>query len=437
MPKILVVDDNLTMGILLTRVVERLGYETLKACDGFEALRIVRDEHPDTVLLDIMMPGMTGLEVLETMKQDPASKDIPVILVTAKGEDEDVIRGLECGAHDYVTKPFKIEILAARTRAAVRLRQNQQEIQEANRKALHEVEARHNVEQELAQAQRLEAVGHLATGIAHEINSPSQFIADNLRFLQDTFGDVDQAFGVLDRLVEAARTGRATPELANESEAIVADLDTDYIRTEGPKAIRESLDGILRIADIIGAMRDFSNPGQVGRASMDLARCIQSTLTVTHSKWSPVADLVAEFDPTLPQVYCYVADFNQVVLQLVVNAIHAMEDAGYPQNGKKGVLTVRSCRDDDWAEIHISDNGVGIPADIQDKVYNPFFTTRDTGDGRGQGLTLARSIVVDKHGGTIAFDSREGEGTTFIVRIPIADQDAAVSAANELVNAAG
>lgn len=436
MTKILVVDDNPTMTILMSRVVEKLGYETLKAPDGFAALKLLSAESPDAVLLDVMMPGMTGLEVLDAMQQDPELRLIPVILVTARGDDEDVIRGLESGAHDYVTKPFKIEVLSARTRSAVRIRQNQQRLQQANEQLHQEMENRQKMERELAQVQKLEAVGHLAAGIAHEINTPAQYISGNMNFLLDVFSDIEKLLAILNCLVAAARANDVDQDLIVQAERLIAQADVDYIKDEAPKAIQQSLDGIEQVADIIRAMKDFSSPGGTQKQCADLRQCIQSTLTISHNQWQPFADVVTEFDPDLPPIFCYAGDLNQVILSLLVNAAHAIED-NKQQADARGRITISTHSDGDWAEFRISDTGIGIPTDIQDKVFNPFFTTRDVGKGRGQGLSLARSLVVDKHGGTICFESRQGEGTTFIVRLPIMDHDAEVTRAGQLVVAVG
>ena len=422
MTKVLVVDDNPDMAKLMMRAVEDQGHEVFVAGDGQFALQMASAERPDVILLDIMMPRMSGIEVLRRLKANTELRAIPVILVTAMGEDKDVIAGLDDGALDYVTKPFKKEILAARVRSAVRIKQNHDRLAQLNEQLQAEIAERERMQHELARAQKLESIGHLAAGIAHEINTPAQYVGDNIRFLQEVFGDVDNLLGSFDRLLQAAKQGNVTNELIAEAEAAVREADVDYLTEEVPKAIGQSLEGIERVADIVRAMKEFSHPGSGHKQAIDLNRAIQSTLTVSRNEWKYAAELVTDFASDLPPVPCLPGDFNQVILNLVVNAAQAITDVVGDGSAGKGTLTVRTRRDGDWAEIRIEDTGTGIPEDIREKVFDHFFTTKDVGKGTGQGLTIAHAIVVEKHGGTITFETETGNGTTFIIRLPVTDQ---------------
>jgi len=421
MTKVLVVDDTPDMAKLMAKAVEDQGYEVFVAGDGRYALQMASAECPDVVLLDIMMPRLSGIEVLRHLKEDAQLRPIPVILVTAKSEDGDVIAGLDTGAHDYVTKPFKKEILAARVRSAVQIKQNHDRLVQLNKQLQAEIAERERMQHELVRAQKLESIGHLAAGIAHEINTPAQYVGDNTRFLQEAFGDFDNLFGKFDRLLQAAKQGNLTDELVAEVEAAVHEADVDYLTEEAPKAIGQSLEGIERVADIVRAMKEFSHPGNGQKQAIDLNRAIQSTLTVSRNEWKYVAELVSDFAPDLPLVPCLPGDFNQVILNLVVNAAQAIADVVGDGSTDKGTLTVRTRHDRNWAEIRVEDTGTGIPEDIREHVFDHFFTTKDVGKGTGQGLTIAHSIVVEKHGGTIAFETAVGRGTTFIVRLPITE----------------
>jgi signal transduction histidine kinase len=285
-----------------------------------------------------------------------------------------------------------------------------------------EIAERQRMEQELAHAQKLEAIGHLAAGIAHEINTPAQYVGDNTRFLQDAFADVDKLLDVLDSLLQAAKDSELTDELIAEVEASVRAAEVGYLKQEVPKAIQQSLEGIERVADIVKAMKEFSHPGNGLKQPLDLNRAIQSTLTVSRNEWKYVADLVTDLDPRLPPVPCFAGDFNQVVLNLVVNAAHAIADVVGDGSHGKGTITVRTRHDGPWAEVRIQDTGTGIPASIRHKVFDQFFTTKEVGKGTGQGLSIAHAVVVQKHGGTIGFETEEGQGTTFIVRLPMLQQ---------------
>ena len=422
MTKILVVDDTPDIARLMVRVANHLGYEPFVARDGPSALQMAAAVAPDAILLDVMMPGMSGIEVLRELKADVRLQHIPVVLVTAKGDDADVVEGLDAGANDYVTKPFRKEVLAARVRSAVRVKEHRDKLDEANARLQTEIAERKRMQAELVQAQKMESIGQLAAGIAHEINTPAQYVGDNTRFLRDSFASIDALFGDLDKLLEAAKRGEITEALIAEVDASVRGADVEYLKAEVPKAIQQSLEGIERVANIVRAMKEFSHPGNGHKQLVDLNRAIESTLTVSRNEWKYVADLITDFDPHLPQVSCLPGDFNQVVLNIVVNAAQAI--ANVVENGSqaRGTITVRTRHEGDWAEIRVEDTGTGIPASIRHKVFDHFFTTKGVGKGTGQGLAIAHAIVVHKHAGTIRFESEEGKGTTFIIRLPIADR---------------
>ncbi len=277
--------------------------------------------------------------------------------------------------------------------------------------------AQKHLEVQLRQAQKLEAIGQLAAGIAHEINTPTQYIGDNTVFLRDGFaamiGLLNEEKAFLEPL--AAGLPEATALLKRYD-----DIDLDYLQVEVPKAIQQSLDGVARVTKIVGAMKDFSHPGTETKVLTDLNRAIESTLTVCRNEWKYVAELDADLDPALPAVPCYPGEFNQVVLNLVVNAAHAIEASlGGRDSGRMGSIRVATRKVGDEVEIIIGDNGTGIPDEIRDRIFEPFFTTKKVGKGTGQGLAIAHSVVVDKHGGRIALDSRVGEGSVFRIYLPI------------------
>ena len=277
---------------------------------------------------------------------------------------------------------------------------------------------RRALESQLRQAQKLEGIGQLAAGIAHEINTPTQYIGDNVRFLQDAFQDLKSLVGSCEQILAAAKANGLSPEKVEEFAAAVEGADAEYLLEEIPKAIEQTLEGVSRVAGLVSAMKEFSHPGTKDRIPLDLNHAIKNTLTVSRNEWKYVADVVTDFDPALPLVPCLPGEFNQVILNLVVNAAHAIADVvgkGGAEKGKIGIQT-RDCPE--WVEIRISDTGSGIPEKVRARIYEPFFTTKEIGKGTGQGLAIARSVVVDKHGGSIDFETQEGTGTTFIVRLP-------------------
>jgi PAS domain S-box-containing protein len=282
-----------------------------------------------------------------------------------------------------------------------------------------DVSDRKRMEQELLQAQKLESIGQLAAGIAHEINTPIQYIGDNSYFLHDAFADIGALLTLFDRLLEATKQGEASESLVRQVEAKRHDIELGYLTEEIPKAIHQSLEGVERVASIVGAMKEFSHPGRKEKQAVDLNHAIQSTLTISRNEWKYVADVVTHLDPHLPPVFCLPTEINQAILNIVVNAAHAVADSLRSRQTARGTITVGTRRRDNWVEIRVADTGTGIPDPIQSRVFDPFFTTKDVGQGSGQGLAIARSIIVDRHGGSIRFETALNQGTTFVIRLPI------------------
>jgi two-component system, NtrC family, sensor kinase len=278
---------------------------------------------------------------------------------------------------------------------------------------------RRQMEVQLRHAQKMESIGQLAAGIAHEINTPTQYIGDNTHFVQDAFRDVAVLLEAQARLLQAAKQGAVTPELIAEVEAAAATADVEYLAVEIPKAIEQSLQGVSRVSKIVGAMKEFSHPGTNEKTAIDLNRTIESTLTVATNEWKYLAEMVTDFDPALPPVSCLPGEFNQVILNMVVNASHAIGDVIGDGSKGKGTITISTRQDGDAAEIRIRDTGTGMPEHVRARIFDPFFTTKGVGRGTGQGLAIAHSVIVDKHGGTIDVESEVGLGTTFILRLPI------------------
>jgi two-component system, NtrC family, sensor kinase len=272
------------------------------------------------------------------------------------------------------------------------------------------------MESELRQAQKLEGIGQLAAGIAHEINTPTQFVTDNLTFLQDAC----KSFAEMLRLYREATNGAlaaASPAAAERLRKAERDLDMEFISEEAPRAISQSLDGARRVAHIVRAMKEFSHPDSVEKIDTDLNKAVESTITVARNEWKYVAEIETHFDETLPPVFCNRGEVNQVILNLVVNAAHSIKDK--LKESEKGKITISTERRGLFAEITISDTGTGIPEGIQTRIYEPFFTTKEVGKGTGQGLALAHTVVVKKHHGKIWFETKMGTGTTFFIHLPI------------------
>jgi PAS domain S-box-containing protein len=256
---------------------------------------------------------------------------------------------------------------------------------------------------ELRMAQKLEAVGRLAAGVAHEINTPMQFVSDNVTFLSDSVDD----------LASVIAAYRADRERGDEKSA---EVEADYLLTELPKAMQRARDGLKRVTNIVRAMKEFSHPSSDAHGTADLNKAIETTLEVARSEYKQLAVVDLHLSP-LPLVPCNIGELNQVFLNLVVNAAHAIEAAGKDATCGR----IRIATSHVGAELHISleDNGCGIEPHNLDKIFDPFFTTKEVGKGTGQGLAISRSIVVDRHGGALDVHSVVGKGTRFTIRLPV------------------
>jgi PAS domain S-box-containing protein len=265
--------------------------------------------------------------------------------------------------------------------------------------------------------EKLSAIGQLAAGVAHELNTPAQYVSDNLTFLRDTWSELDAAMAFC-----LAPAHALIPSDSGSSDGVIfagPPRDWDWLRKEVPKAISQSLEGIRRMTKILGAMRRFSHTGGGEREEVDLSEALDATITVAQHQIKEIADVQTDYQPDLPRVECYCDELNQVFLNLIVNATHAIRDASTQGTRHRGKLTIRTRQIDQDVQIEIQDNGSGIPLDVRDRVFDPFFTTKQVGEGTGQGLTICHEIVVQKHHGTIWFDTEIDKGTTFFVRIPI------------------
>ncbi len=282
-----------------------------------------------------------------------------------------------------------------------------------------EITKRRELENQLIQAQKLESIGQLAAGIAHEINTPMQFVGDNTIFLRDAFEDLRLLQNSYENLLDATRDDNVQKELVKKIEVELEEIEADYLYEEIPKALKQTLAGIERISKIVRAMKDFSYPDNGDKVNIDINKSIASTVTVAGGEWKYVADIITDFDPNLPLVPCVAGEFNQVILNLIINAVHAISDGRDNRNSENGIIKISTHHVDNWAEVRISDSGVGIPEEIRDKIFNPFFTTKEIGKGTGQGLAIAHSVITQKHSGSLIFETEMGKGTTFIIRLPI------------------
>ena len=400
------------------------GFEVDSAYQGVQGLELVRralaDRRPYAMaFVDVRMPpGWDGIETVRRIwQEDPA---LQVVICSAYSDHswEQTVAALgETDRLVILRKPFEnIEVrqlgcaltakwaLERRARArvedleaAVSLRTRELELAAASLRK--EIVRRERMETELRHTHKLEAMGRLAAGIAHEINSPMQFVSSSLDFIR-------QSLPAIVPLLEAARADN--PEL-------------DYLVEEVPAALDDATTGLLRMAKIVCSMKSLSHPGQTILTPVDVNQALQSALTVCHSEIRQHADIVPDLRD-IPTVLGNATDLGQTFLNLIINAADAIREVS-EKTQRRGTLRVETSVVDGCVVAAIGDDGTGIPPDIRDKIFEPFFTTKEVGRGTGQGLAIARTMVVDRFGGTLDFESKVGKGTTFYVRLPIPKND--------------
>jgi two-component system NtrC family sensor kinase len=281
-----------------------------------------------------------------------------------------------------------------------------------------------SLETQLIAAHKLESIGQLAAGVAHEINTPMQYIGDNLHFLKQAFTDV---FGLLNCYnVVLAQNGPSALSATwlQAVDQARQDADLDYLLTAVPSALEGASGGVTAVSSIVRALKAFSHPGGKEKELADINAALQNTATIARNEWKYVAEVRTDFDPDLPRIQCFLGELNQVFLNVIVNAAQAMAEDPNRDESKKGEIFIQTRRADDHIEVRIKDSGPGIPEAVRHRIFDPFFTTKEVGKGTGQGLSVARSIVVKKHSGAIEVESASSQGTTFLIRLPVADRDA-------------
>jgi len=385
--------------------------------------------------MDVRMPpGWDGIETaVRIWQRDP---NLQIVLCTAYSDYSWESMRAQLGRTDRLVilkKPFDtvealqladslVEKWRASRQAALKMdtlervvRRRTRELEEVNQSLQAEIRGRKLLENQLVQAQKLESIGQLAAGIAHEINTPIQYIGDSVDFLRSAVSSLDQVVGeyrqALQSLPESDSAGSVRARLKSAEEA----AELPFLNAEIPKAFERTQDGIAHVAKIVRAMKEFSFPDAREQSYSDVNRALETTLVVARNEYKHVARIETHF-AAIPEVRCNISELNQVFLNLIVNAAHAIQESG--KCAAEGVISVRTVAAGGLVEIQIGDNGCGITPENRNKVFDPFFTTKPVGRGTGQGLSIAYATVVQKHGGTLSLESEVGKGTTFFVRVP-------------------
>jgi len=408
--RILVVDDDAGNLAALGRLLQR-HYEVLAAPSGERALQIAADTPlPDLILLDVMMPGMTGYEVLTRLRDTPATRDIPVIFVSGLDAAEDEEKGLELGAVDYVTKPYRPPIILARVHTQLELKRARDGLRDQNANLEAEVAKRlkeiQQVQIQLLQSEKMAAIGQLAAGIAHEINNPVGFVTSNLGTLDNYKQDILEILDAYAVLEDACKPDEAA---LLKIRALKQQKDLAFLRTDIGQLIKESRNGMARVAKIVSDLKDFAHAENKEWLWADLNSGLDSTINIVWNEIKYHCTLNKAYGD-IPKVFCIPSQINQVLMNLLVNAAQSIPE--------KGEITIRTGQVGEEVFIAIADTGGGIPAEILTRIFEPFFTTKPVGKGTGLGLAISFDIV-KQHKGRIEVESTVGKGTTFTVWLPI------------------
>jgi len=458
--RILIIDDSPINLDLLSKTLTRAGFEVAVANSGITALEWLESNETDLILLDIIMPGIDGFETCERLQKNPSTQNIPIIFMTALNDSQDRVKGLSLGAVDYITKPFEQEEILARVKIHLRLRSLTKDLAEKNEllemevaasdrtkktlqertKELQEIteELEQRVEErtaevtkalqqfqeakiQLMQSEKMSALGELMAGIAHEINNPVNFIAGNISYAEEYIQDLLNLLNLyLDTFPEPGE------EIENEIEAI----ELEFLKKDLPQLIASMKEGTERITNITKSLRTFSRADTSSKVAFNIHEGIDSTLMMLKhrlkaNKKRPKIEIVKKYGK-LPEIQCYPGQLNQVFMNVIANAIDAMEEGNEGRSFEELKLwpnqiaiTTKLNEEKTAVVVEIKDNGPGMSAEVQKKIFENLFTTKPVGKGTGLGLSISQSIIVEKHGGKLSCNSELGEGTELTIEIPI------------------
>jgi signal transduction histidine kinase len=429
---ILIIDDHPTNIEVLYDALDQAGYKVLVEMDGWHGIETVKNYPPDLILLDVMMPGIDGFETCGQLKSQQTTCEIPIIFMTALNDTTDKVKGLGLGAVDYITKPFQQEEVLARIGIHLKLRRAnlelaqqkdilEQRVQERTAELSQALDNFKNAQLQLVQSEKMATLGNLVAGVAHEINNP-------LGFLKGSMNNTEEYIQDLFNYVQCVQQHH--PLLAPDVTNLAEKIDLEFLCEDLPKLLDSMRLATERITDISTSLRTFSRADTCEKVACNLHEGIESTLLILKyrlkaSQKRPTIEVITDYGK-LPPVKCFLGQLNQVFMNILANAIDVLDTesvgltfAELEANSQQIIIRTEVSSDQNTVVIRIKDNGSGMPEDIKLRIFDHLFTTKEVGKGTGLGLAIARQIVEETHNGKLICNSILGEGTEFVIKIPV------------------